>query len=907
MTAHPDDVDDVVQELFVRAWKGLPRFRGDAQFSTWLYRIAVNTAIKHRGRRRDENAVSLSAEELTGGLESLASDPTSAEGGDPFLSAQRREQEALVRRAVMALPEKQRAVVVLHYFEGHSCEEIGEIVGCSVGTVWSRLHYACKRLKGDARGAGRERGMTRMKSMGTVPKHRSWACRRVEPLLAAYGEDALSPRQAARVRGHLEACAACSEELQTLRALGALLRGRKPPVPEPAADLWRRIRAEIGPADGKAAVPPYGRPDGGSARSRWRPSIALPLAGLASISAVAAAAVGIYLRGAATPPSVAVTASGSGPLAAPARIRTVPRMVEGTGSDARPAATSDVASAELPAPDPFAPLGERMASAPSARTRTSRPRAARRSAVAPPAAAVAAAASPSGKTGRRQGPSIVAMTRGGKPAPFVDPSLLNAVGRTWTGGREVADARAAGGGNGTGAGMGTSAAAAPAAAALGESGGFAAARPSYPAGGDLSAGAEVTAGGFADARDAGTVAAADAMGRRHGRRRARRDLARDEGGGPRRDPAHLPAAVWWLRGVAGGGRGNRVAGDARRQRVRLGQGVDGQAPARPVPIRAAAAEVIRGMRDRINVSHRWCAAAAASRAAVVLLGGAVVTPAAFPVAAQARAVPKPETAAVASSEKVPPGAAAAAATLQKNGDRRLRKGELAEAAREFVRAALTAPGDPVYRLTAGVALATVGDVRAAASQFRHAQRLADDDVVAALLLQGALSEQGLAGPAQTVGLDTIRRFTLEGKAGLDASGSIARLKAAVARFPDSAVVHLLLGDAYQISDNGRTPSGCTTARPRSPPNGPSRTSTAAFCGWRRGGRARRSPASRPPSAVTPATGRCGCGRATPSSRWAAPGKPSVPTGASRTSPGWPPRPRPASARSTWKGSSSTPP
>ena len=52
------------------------------------------------------------------------------------------------RRAVMALPEKQRAVVVLHYFEGHSCEEISKIVGCSLGTVWSRLHYACKRLKG---------------------------------------------------------------------------------------------------------------------------------------------------------------------------------------------------------------------------------------------------------------------------------------------------------------------------------------------------------------------------------------------------------------------------------------------------------------------------------------------------------------------------------------------------------------------------------------------------------------------------------------------------------------------------------------------------------------------------------------------------------------------------------------
>jgi RNA polymerase sigma-70 factor, ECF subfamily len=146
MTPNADDVDDVVQELFVRAWKGLPTFRGDAQFSTWLYRIAVNTALKHRSRRRDENTVSLSAEELTGGIDSLTAGASGADG-DPFLSAQRKEQEELVRRAVLGLPEKQRAVVVLHYFEGRSCEEISQIVNCSVGTVWSRLHYACKRLK----------------------------------------------------------------------------------------------------------------------------------------------------------------------------------------------------------------------------------------------------------------------------------------------------------------------------------------------------------------------------------------------------------------------------------------------------------------------------------------------------------------------------------------------------------------------------------------------------------------------------------------------------------------------------------------------------------------------------------------------------------------------------------------
>lgn len=159
MTPSPDDVDDIVQELFVRAWKGLPRFRGDAQFSTWLYRIAVNTTIKYRSRRANDQSQQVPLEDMAGGADALSSEGMSGEhgarggalgalGGDPFLAAQRREQEEMVRQAVLALPEKQRTVVVLHYFEGHSCEEISKIVDCSVGTVWSRLHYACKRLKG---------------------------------------------------------------------------------------------------------------------------------------------------------------------------------------------------------------------------------------------------------------------------------------------------------------------------------------------------------------------------------------------------------------------------------------------------------------------------------------------------------------------------------------------------------------------------------------------------------------------------------------------------------------------------------------------------------------------------------------------------------------------------------------
>ena len=149
MTSNADDIDDVVQELFIRAWKGLPQFRGDAQFSTWLYRIAVNTAIKHRSRRKNEATLSLSTEELTGGADALSAPPDAPahQGGDPFVAAAAREQQEAVRKAVLSLPEKQRVVVALHYFEGQSCEEISEIVGCSVGTVWSRLHYACKGLK----------------------------------------------------------------------------------------------------------------------------------------------------------------------------------------------------------------------------------------------------------------------------------------------------------------------------------------------------------------------------------------------------------------------------------------------------------------------------------------------------------------------------------------------------------------------------------------------------------------------------------------------------------------------------------------------------------------------------------------------------------------------------------------
>lgn len=140
--ATADDVDDVAQDVFVQAWRALPKFRGDAQFSTWLYRIATNMAIKewHRIKRR---ALTVSEEELPATVrEALAE-----RAPGPADLAQQQARDQSLRAAIDRLPEKQRTVILLHYFEDYTCEDIGALLGCSVGTVWSRLHYGCRKLR----------------------------------------------------------------------------------------------------------------------------------------------------------------------------------------------------------------------------------------------------------------------------------------------------------------------------------------------------------------------------------------------------------------------------------------------------------------------------------------------------------------------------------------------------------------------------------------------------------------------------------------------------------------------------------------------------------------------------------------------------------------------------------------
>jgi RNA polymerase sigma-70 factor, ECF subfamily len=139
LTAHEEDARDVVQETYLRAWKGLKGFRGDAQFTTWLYRITANTAytsVKRRRRHRSD------------ALDAMIEDPVETRiDAQPEESA---EQSALLARisgSLEQLPPKLRVLVVLKDVYGLSHEEIAEELGISVAAAKVRLHRGRKRLR----------------------------------------------------------------------------------------------------------------------------------------------------------------------------------------------------------------------------------------------------------------------------------------------------------------------------------------------------------------------------------------------------------------------------------------------------------------------------------------------------------------------------------------------------------------------------------------------------------------------------------------------------------------------------------------------------------------------------------------------------------------------------------------
>jgi RNA polymerase sigma-70 factor (ECF subfamily) len=129
------DAEEVAQEAFIRVFRGLPKFRGDAALGTWIYRLAVNAALSHRSRRA--NAPAAPPGEEHGPERVVAVTP---EARDLALRKQ-------LERALAALPVGYRTVIVLHDVEGLEHEEVAAILGCHVGTSKSQLHKARAKLR----------------------------------------------------------------------------------------------------------------------------------------------------------------------------------------------------------------------------------------------------------------------------------------------------------------------------------------------------------------------------------------------------------------------------------------------------------------------------------------------------------------------------------------------------------------------------------------------------------------------------------------------------------------------------------------------------------------------------------------------------------------------------------------
>lgn len=138
LTGNEADASDVVQDTYVRAFRGLRRFRGDASFSTWLYRIASNCASSFTARRSRQRCDALADTDVV-----VETDPDR----DPSLRAEASTLRQTIERALEQLPQRLRAVVVLKHLEDLSHREIAERLGISEAATKVRLHRARHTLR----------------------------------------------------------------------------------------------------------------------------------------------------------------------------------------------------------------------------------------------------------------------------------------------------------------------------------------------------------------------------------------------------------------------------------------------------------------------------------------------------------------------------------------------------------------------------------------------------------------------------------------------------------------------------------------------------------------------------------------------------------------------------------------
>jgi len=141
LLSHADDAQDVVQEAFLSAYQSLENFKGDAQFFTWLYRIAINSAISLKRKRKAALSLHVVSDDSS-------FDPQDAsEFGQPGHALEQIEQERRIQLALARLSPEHRAVLVLKDMEGQKYEAMADILHVPVGTIRSRLHRARTELR----------------------------------------------------------------------------------------------------------------------------------------------------------------------------------------------------------------------------------------------------------------------------------------------------------------------------------------------------------------------------------------------------------------------------------------------------------------------------------------------------------------------------------------------------------------------------------------------------------------------------------------------------------------------------------------------------------------------------------------------------------------------------------------
>lgn len=130
-----DDANDILQICFMKVWSNIHNFRGDAKLSTWLHKIAVNESINHLNKERQRNQIKSNEEDnfILNQLES-----------DPYFDGDELQME--LQKAINKLPEKQRIVFNMRYYDEMKYEEMSEVLGTSVGALKASYHHALKKV-----------------------------------------------------------------------------------------------------------------------------------------------------------------------------------------------------------------------------------------------------------------------------------------------------------------------------------------------------------------------------------------------------------------------------------------------------------------------------------------------------------------------------------------------------------------------------------------------------------------------------------------------------------------------------------------------------------------------------------------------------------------------------------------